>query len=146
MTLADKLQATLHHEIPLTRHMGIEVTHFDGHTLRLAAPLAPNINHKHTAFGGSLYALAVSCGWGMVHLKLEEAGMHRHIVIQEAEIKYLLPVAGEMCAECTVDEADWLRCLKMLQKHGRARIALQVTIPGQNNAAVEFNGRYVVHG
>lgn len=145
MTPARKLEQTLHEEIPITQAMDITVPFYDGRTLQLAAPLAPNINHKRTAFGGSLYALAVSCGWGMVHLKLEELGKHFHIVIQEADIKYLLPVDGDMLAECVLDAQSWQRFYKMLQKHGRSRLALQVRVLHQRKLAVEFNGCYVVY-
>ena len=50
---AARLQQTLHDDIPLTREMGLTVAAWDGRQLRLAAPLAPNLNHKCTAFGGS---------------------------------------------------------------------------------------------
>ncbi|MFH0934504.1 MAG: thioesterase domain-containing protein [Pseudomonadota bacterium] len=140
-----KLQQTLHDDIPLTREMGITVAAYDGRQLRLAAPLAPNLNHKCTAFGGSLYSLAVLCGWGLLHLKLEEAGLHRHIVIQEADIEYLLPVAQDMEAECEVDDAALQRFMAMLQKHGRSRLSLEVAIKRDGHAAVKFSGRYVVH-
>jgi thioesterase domain-containing protein len=145
MVLAAKLEHTLHHEIPISREMGISVIAYDGKQLRLAAPLAPNINHKCTAFGGSLYSLAVLCGWGMVHLKLAEAGLHKHIVIQQANIRYLLPVAHDMQAECNLDDASLQRFLVTLNKHGRARLSLDVVIKHNDQAAVEFSGRYVVH-
>lgn len=144
-TLSARLEHTLHHEIPLSREMGIHVAHYDGTHLRLSAPLAPNINHKCTAFGGSLYSLAVLCGWGMMHLKLEEAGLHRHIVIQQADIAYLLPVAEDMQAECSVAQATLDRFMSMLKKHGRARLALEVLIKRGQQVAVKFTGRYVVH-
>lgn len=144
-TLAARLEHTLHQEIPLSREIGVRVTHYDGNHLRLSAPLAPNINHKCTAFGGSLYSLAVLCGWGMVHLKLEEAGLHRHIVIQQADIDYLLPVAEDMQAECTVEAAALQRFMSMLNKHGRARLTLEVFIRRGPEVAVKFTGRYVVH-
>ncbi len=146
MSLAAQLGRTLHGEIPLSRAMDIRVDGYDGRCLRLAAPLAPNINHKLTAFGGSLYSLAVLCGWGLLHLKLAEAGLHKHIVIQESSIRYLRPVNQEMLAECCVDDAELGRFLRALEKHDRARLSLDVTILLDGEPAVEFTGRYVVHG
>ncbi len=143
---AATLQRLLHNEIPLSRAMGIRVTRYDGTSLQLAAPLGPNINHKATAFGGSLYSLAVLCGWGLLHLKLEEAGMHKHIVIQESSIRYVLPVAEDMLAECRMDASSFEHCLRMLARHDRARIALHVSIEQDGYTAVAFEGRYVVHG
>jgi len=146
MTPAQELEQTLHREIPIAHEMGIGVAAYDGQQLCLAAPIAPNINHKCTAFGGSLYSLAVLCGWGMLHLKLREAGLHKHIVIQEADIRYLLPVDQDMQAECTLDEEALQRFLRTLKKHDRARLALKIIIKHKDQVAVEFSGRYVVHG
>ena len=83
---------------------------------------------------------------GLLHLKLAEAGLHKHIVIQESNIRYLRPVNQEMLAECCADEAGLARFLRMLERHGRARLELDVSILHAGQPAVEFSGRYVVHG
>ena len=146
MTPIATLEHTLHSEIPISQAMGIRVAHYDGATLRLTAPLAPNINHKSTAFGGSLFTLAVLCGWGMVYLKLAEAALHKHIVIQESNIRYLLPVDQDMQAECCLEDAAFKHFLLTLNKRDRARLSLDVVITQDNRPAVEFSGRYVVYG
>ena len=56
---ADYLQRRIDREIVLAKPMGIIVEAADERALVLRAPLAPNANHKGTAFGGSLYSLAV---------------------------------------------------------------------------------------
>lgn len=146
MNPAAELERTLHRDIPLSRAMGIRVAGYDGTSLQLAAPLEPNTNHKSTAFGGSLYSLAVLCGWGLLHLKLHEAGLHQHIVIQESSIRHLLPVTGELLASCRVEPQALQRFMHTLEKHDRARIALETEMLQENRTAVEFSGRYVVHG
>ncbi len=146
MIRAAALEQILHNEIPISRAMGIRVAGYDGASLKLDAPLAPNINHKSTAFGGSLYSLAVLCGWGLLHLKLAEARLHKHIVIQESSIRYLHPVEHDLHAECRLDEDAFRKFLRTLKKHGRARISLDAVITQDNRPAVEFSGRYVVHG
>lgn len=146
MTLIATLEHTLHNEIPLSQAMGIRVANYDGASLRLIAPLAPNINHKSTAFGGSLYSLTVLCGWGLLHIKLAEMGFKKHIVIQDGHIRYLLPVNTDMQAECRLNESAFERFLQTLKKHGRARLTLNVVIKHQGQVAVEFSSRYVVHG
>ena len=84
-----QLRDVLHKEIPLTRAMGVEVESYDGSCLVLAAPLAPNINHKSTAFGGSLYSLAVLTGWGLLHLQLKQRDVLAHIIIRQSHIDYI---------------------------------------------------------
>lgn len=146
MSRAAELERTLHDEIPLSQAMGIRVAAWDDHSLKLSAPLAPNTNHKRTAFGGSLYSLAVLCGWGLLHLKLADAGLRKHIVIQESDIRYLLPVDNDMVAECKLDETAFERFMSTLHKHDRARLSLDVVIEHGGRMAVEFSGRYVVYG
>lgn len=140
------LELILHTEIPISKAMGIRVASYDGSRLKLAAPLAPNTNHKSTAFGGSLYSLAVLCGWGLLHLKLAEAKLHKHIVIQESTIRHLHPVKHDLHAECSLDIDALEHFFRTLKKHGRARLSLDVTISEGNRPAVEFSGRYVVNG
>jgi thioesterase domain-containing protein len=140
------LEQILHSEIPISRAMGIRVADYDGASLSLDAPLEPNLNHKSTAFGGSLYSLAVLCGWGLLHLRLADARMHKHIVIQESNIRYLHPVEHDLHAECRLDDAAFKHFLRTLEMNGRARISLDVIITHDNLPAVEFTGHYVVHG
>jgi thioesterase domain-containing protein len=66
--MTSELQKILYSEIPLTKAIGIEVCEFTGLSLTLKAPLEKNINHKCTAFGGSLYSVAVLSGWGLIYL------------------------------------------------------------------------------
>ena len=54
-----QLESVLHHDIPLTRDMGLKVLDWHDQQLRLHLPLDANVNHKSTMFGGSLYCGAV---------------------------------------------------------------------------------------
>ena len=47
------LQRYLHERIPLARAMEVEVRALASDGVELGAPLAPNINHRDTVFGGS---------------------------------------------------------------------------------------------
>ena len=82
----------------------------------------------------------------MVFARLHDAGIHAHIVIQDAKIDYLLPVVETIVAECQVlDAVDFDRCLKMFARKGRGRIALCVEIKTAQGLAVRFSGNYVIH-
>lgn len=146
MSEIQALERLLHHDIPLTGDMGLRVRAWDNHCLRLHVPLAPNVNHKSTMFGGSLYCAAVLAGWGWLHLRLGEAGLSGgHIVIQQGQIDYPLPVAGDALAVCeNIDEALWQHFLKTYRRHGRARLQLQTQVLDGERCAVTFSGQYVV--
>ena len=145
MSATDTLTQFLHDNIPLTSAMQLQAHAYDGQTLQITAPLAPNVNDKGTAFGGSLYNIAVLCGWSLLRLKLNEAGLNeKNIVIYEANTRYLLPVTGELHATCTLTGDVLTEFMQPLQKKGRARITLTVAIHQQDRTAVEFTGQYVV--
>ena len=95
--------------------------------LVLRAPLAPNANHKGTAFGGSLYSLAVLTGWAWLTRFLATRKLDAEAVIQESSMRFLAPVHGEMraCIEIPAD-AEIDKFQKMLVRADRGRIRLQV--------------------
>ncbi|WP_460122945.1 YiiD C-terminal domain-containing protein [Pseudomonas sp. H3_G09] len=146
---SEYLQTVLHHDIPLTAEMGLEVLEWREQQLSLHLPLAPNVNHKSTMFGGSLYCGAVLAGWGWLHLRLKEEGItDGHIVIQEGQISYPLPVTGDAVALCPApDAAVWKRFVAMYRRYGRARLTLDTRIlnAGSEDDAVRFTGQYVLH-
>jgi thioesterase domain-containing protein len=95
---AEYLQERIDREIMLARPMGIIVEAADDAALVLRAPLAPNANHKGTAFGGSLYSLAVLTGWAWLTRFLATRKLDAEAVIQESSMRFLKPVHGEMRA------------------------------------------------
>jgi len=140
------LETTLHQEIPLTAAMGLTVDDYDGTSLTLSAALERNSNHKATAFGGSLYSVAVLSGWGLLYLKMKELELDGHIVIQESHIAYRQPVATRIVACCIMPEENIMRGFTTLyRRRGLARIELYSTVSLGDATAVEFSGKYVVH-
>ncbi len=143
MTL-DEITRYLHEHIPLTRDLGAVVEAWDGATVRLGAPLAPNLNHRSTAFGGSLSALAILSGWALVHLALSERGIQARVVIQRTELDFQEPVDGDFTATSSLPPAkDWERFLTTLARHRRARITVGSTLRWPSGVGGEHRGTYV---
>jgi thioesterase domain-containing protein len=144
--LGRALQETLEHEIPLTRAIGIAVARYDSFGLTLRAPLAPNTNHKSTAFAGSLNAAATLAGWGFVWLILRERSLRGTVVIQDSTTQYRLPVRDDFVASCHAPPPEQLDAfVAALRRRGKARISLAVEVRnGDERTAVAFTGSYVV--
>ena len=107
----------------------------------LRAPLAPNANFKGTAFGGSLYSLAVLTGWAWVTRYLAARGVAADAVIQESSMRFLSPVKGELRASAAAPSAAQIdKFRKMLQRAGRGRIRLRVEIIYEQTQATLFEG------
>jgi thioesterase domain-containing protein len=142
-----ELTAYLHEHIPLTRALEVSAEAWDGRTLRLSAPLGPNVNHRGTAFGGSLSALAILGGWGVLYLALGERAARVRIVIQRSAVDFDAPAEGDFSATATLPPAEaWDRFLLTLERRGRAR----VVVPGEVSCGAvrvaRFEGTYVALG
>jgi len=143
--LAQALQETLAHEIPITRHLAIHVVSYDQTGLVLQAPLAPNINHKRTAFAGSLNSVVTLAGWGLLWLILKELELPARVVIQDSACSYLRPVSNDFSAFCPRPDQEQIdRLAEALRKRGKARIELHTEILNGTTVAVSFTGRYVI--
>src|ERR1022692_3820852 len=78
----DRITEFLHTQIPLTRAIGIDITGWDGTTVTLVAPLAPNQNHADTAFGGSIASIAILAGYSLLYILLAERQISSRILVQ----------------------------------------------------------------
>jgi len=138
------MQTYLHEHIPITAHFGVEVVAFGDGAIRLRAPLAANINHRDTAFGGSLSSLGILAGWGLIHFSLQQRGMPSRIVIQSSRMDFLAP--GDADFEATAVLADtkvWERFCTMLEKKGRARLTLPSLVTIGSTTVASHEGVYV---
>ena len=137
------LERTLHREVPLTRQMGIRVEDHDGSELVVKADFAPNVNIHGTAFGGSLFSICAITGWGLLHLKFDEAGVAAQSVLGEAGIRYLRPVRGEIEARCRLPE-DFDHFMQRVLQGQRAAVRLEAVIRTGGRERVRFQGDYSV--
>ncbi|TNE62150.1 MAG: hypothetical protein EP335_13350 [Alphaproteobacteria bacterium] len=142
-TDTDALTHYLHTHIPVSRALGITVAEA-GETVVVRAPFAPNINHKNTVFGGSLQVVATLACWTLLHVNARPLA-DGDIVISRSNISYISPVTGDFEARASLPEsAVWRRFVAGLERHGKARIALQATIENQGRLAVDYRGTFAL--
>lgn len=140
----ERLQRYLHEQIPLSAAMKVSVRSATRESVVLAAPLAPNINHKRTVFGGSASALGILAAWSLVHLRLVEEGCDCEVVIQSGEMDYDRPMGGSFtAASALADAAGWPMFVKTLMRKGRARIEVCSELREDDAMACRFRGRFV---
>jgi len=135
------LQGIISSEFALARHIGIVVESAGDDGIVICAPLAQNANYKGSAFGGSLFSVAVLTGWAWVTRHLAAAGVSADTVIQESNIRYLVPVEGPLRATVRRPTPDQVvKFRRMLERAGRGRITLRVDIHHDRTLATEFEG------
>ena len=142
-----ELETYLHDHIPLSRAMAVWVVSIAEDKVVLGAPLAPNINHRDTVFGGSASALAILSAWSLLHLRLTTAGQPSRVVIQRNIMDYLAPIAGDFTATATVRaNANWAGFLRMLTRKGIARITVGAELEYAGAVAGRLSGEFVAFG
>lgn len=131
--------------MPPVRALQLSIDAFDGHALRLSAPLAANVNDKGCAFGGSLASLMTLAGWALVELALQQRGQHCDVFVGESTVRYLEPVWDDFRAEATLAEgSDWPSFFRTLGERGKARIEVRCQVPGPDGkAAATLQARFV---
>jgi thioesterase domain-containing protein len=138
------LQAYLHEYIPLSRALAIEVVAVGPERVELAAPLAPNRNHRQTAFGGSVASLAILSGWCWLHARLAGTAPFPDIVIQQQQVEYLAAIEDVFSAICLAPpDAAWRKFQRALEQRARGRLELTAEIRCRERVAARFSGLYV---
>lgn len=141
---ATALEHYLHEHIPISGPLGVRVLAAGAGGVRLAAPLGPNLNHRQTAFGGSLAALAILAAWSWLHLKLRGEGFVGRLVIQGNSMEYLAAAEGDFEADCRAPGAErWALFARTLAQRGRARIELDAEVRVGEALVASFRGQYV---
>lgn len=141
---ADDYRDYLHASIPLTRAMGVRVVEAGPGWLKLAAPLAPNLNHHGTAFGGSLAVLGIVTGWALLDRALREAGVQATLVVRHSELDYHHPAPDELIVECRLPEdAQWTPFIDTVKQGSKARITLDIRVGSLGVESLRVRARYV---
>jgi thioesterase domain-containing protein len=139
-----ELQRYLHEHIPLSRAMQVAVIGVDPAGVILSAPLAPNINHRETVFGGSASAVATLAAWALVHIRLLNDDLPSRIVIQRNTMNYDQPMSGAFTAQSFLaDPEAWPRFTQLLRRRGKARIAVFAHLLFAGQVAGRFEGEFV---
>lgn len=139
-----EVESYLHRHIPISSAMGVRVLAAAPEGVTLGAPLAPNINHRATVFGGSVSAVAILSAWAWLHFAVRNAGLKSRLVIQRNTVEYLAPIAGDFEAHCAgIPAAAFEKFEKQLRRLGKARVTLAAELRFEGKVAATFEGDYV---
>ncbi len=135
MTPAE-LEIYLHTHIPLSKAMGVSVLE-NGDRVVLHAPLAPNINHRGSAFGGSEASLALLAGWAWMR---ERVTGEANLVIASSRMTYSKPATGDFIAVCDGDGAGLIA--EHFNRKGRARKTLTIILYCNDQEVARMEGDF----
>src|SRR5690606_26552730 len=132
-----------HDHIPLSRAMDVSVVSASAAEVVLEAPLEPNINVHGTMFGGSAATLGLLAAWSVMHLRLEDEGIHCQLVIHRTETEYLRPIAGCVRASAVLDGSGWAHFRETFNRRGKARLSVTAELLYDGQVAARLIGEFV---
>ena len=130
--------------MPPVAAMRLQAVALAGDRLRLHAPLAANVNDKGCAFGGSLAGAMTLAGWGLLTIRLAEAGETAEVYVADSRLRYLAPLYEDLVAEAwPAPDTGWDGVLRSLRERGRARVEMVAHVVDSTGRAVAaFEGRF----
>jgi thioesterase domain-containing protein len=136
--------AHLHEQFPLAKYMQVKVESWENSTLRITAPLAPNVNHSDTAFGGSISTLGILAGYTLIYIALKERQISNRIMIQNSNTDYRRPIDADLTAVATLPAGEVLEeFLEGLRRKRRARLSVEAQILSDKVPAAVHTGIYL---
>ncbi len=144
MPNTDDLQAYLATHIPLSTAMQVHVAIAEDNHIELRAPLAPNVNHRGTVFGGSIASLATLACWSLLWVRTRDWEPAPHLVVRRSKIDYDHPALGEFRAIARIPpEMDWEAIAGRYSSWQRTRVILEANVIAGTLAAAHFSGEFV---
>jgi len=143
---AEELQTYIDQHIPIVRANGFTVLEA-GETVSIGARLAEHVNHRASAFGGSLSTALILAAWARVRLWTDTFAPGAVIVIAEQNVRFTAPVLADFAARSRpVEDAVWQEARGRLDRFGKARFTLGADVVHQGDTAVKasFEGVFVV--
>ena len=144
----EDIQAYIYEHIPIVKqnHFRIEVG--DAPYVTVTARLCDHVNHRQTAFGGSISTSLILCSWASVRCILKTRGIDDGgIVIQTQRVDFAKPVAGDFSARVVpLREETINRFIAMLEKFGKGRLKVEARVTQESDSVhrATFIGEFVV--
>ncbi len=142
-----QFEADCRRDIPLLDAMQLSLVEYRDLALTMEAPLAPNINNKGTAFGGSIASIGLFGGWAVATLAFMDHGIdNTEIVVYRNEMTFERPARGHLVVRVTMDPDEFAACLARLRagSSDRLRFAVGVELFHDDVRCATMSGVYVV--
>lgn len=140
-------EAECRRDIPLLNAMHLSFNSYENLALTMEAPLAPNINNKGTAFGGSIASICLFGGWAVSTLAFIDNGIHNtEIVVYKNDMTFERPARGLLNVRAYILPEDFEACLARLKAGDPERIRLDIHVDlfHEEQRCATMQGLYVV--
>ena len=131
--------------MPAVAALQLRVADWNQDGLSLVAPLAPNVNDKGSAFGGSLVSVMTLAAWSLMSATLDATGHDADVYVQDSSVRYLAPLYEDLLARARLAPGqNWETIIATFAQRSKARAQLQVEIhDASGRLCCALEGRFV---
>ncbi|MEQ9407031.1 MAG: YiiD C-terminal domain-containing protein [Fuerstiella sp.] len=141
--MTSELEAYIHQQIPITLAMGVRVVEATVDRVELTAPLAPNINHRETVFGGSAAAVATLAAWTLILVRMRAEGLTGRLVIARNSMEYQKPILADFTAVAEAGDLQrWPVFVAALKRKGKGRLQAVSVLKLDGEQVARFDGQF----
>lgn len=133
VTSPTEMTEWLHRTVPLSAAMEVRVVRLEEGKATLTMPLAPNVNHMGTVFGGSLNALGLLTAAAAALTRLRRDGYEHQLVVSRSEYDYHRPAPSAPEATAEITAPQWSQIRPALEAGNPARLEIKTIITTQNH-------------
>jgi thioesterase domain-containing protein len=138
-----ELQHELHDTIPLVRALGLSVRRARSGLIEFGATLAPNINDKGCAFGGSLASLLTLACWSVLRVHTWQEQQVADIFVHTSRMNYIAPIWQDFTVHAQLDAAALAQFSATLAEKGKAAALIHAHVRVGDLVAVSMESRFV---
>lgn len=141
--MEQRLETELHDTIPLVRALGLKVAHSKDGVVVFNAALAPNINDKGCAFGGSLASLLTLASWSVLRTHAWAKEMPADIFVHTSRIIYVAPIWADFTVHASLTAETLELFTETLAAKGKAAAIIGAEVRAADGVAATMEARFV---
>ncbi len=142
-TMEQRLSAELHDTIPLVRALGLEVAQSNDGVVVFNAALAPNINDKGCAFGGSMASLLTLACWSVLRTHTWAQQLPSDIFVHTSRIVYIAPIWADFTVHASLNPEGLELFTETLLAKGKAAAIIHAEVRAADGVAATMEARFV---
>ncbi len=123
-----RLQNEIDQTIPLVRALAPVVSQASDGIVSFRTPLAPNINDKGCAFGGSLASLMTLACWSVLRVETWAQDLPAEIFVHTSKIVYRAPIWGDFLVRASATPAALASFVDTLKTANKAALILHAEV------------------
>lgn len=143
---SQKIHQFVEENLPLIRASQAKLIGYDEDFLSIQAPLVLNHNDHGTAFGGSIFNLALFAGWSSVYLASVDHIEKPAIVVRDAQIRYRHPFnEPDIIARCKQPlPRQWHTFIEHYKHTGKTSITMSSTLTSGETECARLEAVFVL--